>query len=234
MVLEAFPEAADPALRYVVYLHGRIVEEQGRAAVSPEHGPYQLDAILQALAQPGTVVIGELRPKDADPELFAERTTAAIAKLRAAGVPGERITVVGASKGAVIAMLVSSRLEDSQIGYVPMAGCNDSILERYPIRLHGRLLSIHEASDGIGGSCRRFFNRSPEVARREELRLETGLGHGFLYRPLPEWVTPTLRWIEDRTLPRPTPTPTPPADIPVGPASHASKREQEKDRDKTP
>jgi hypothetical protein len=27
-----------------------------------------------------------------------------------------------------------------------------------------------------------------------ELVLETGLRHGFLYRPLPEWVEPVVEW----------------------------------------
>jgi hypothetical protein len=27
-----------------------------------------------------------------------------------------------------------------------------------------------------------------------EIVLRTGLGHGFLYRPLPEWMTPALAW----------------------------------------
>ena len=62
-VLPAFPETPDPKLHYVVYLHGRIVEEQGRQAVSPDFGAYQLDDILAALASPGVAVVGEVRAK---------------------------------------------------------------------------------------------------------------------------------------------------------------------------
>jgi hypothetical protein len=31
-----------------------------------------------------------------------------------------------------------------------------------------------------------------------EIVLRTGLGHGFIYRPLPEWVNPAVEWITAR------------------------------------
>ena len=61
-------------------------------------------------------------------------------------------------------------------------------------RLTGEVLSIYEASDEIGGSCKPVVDRSPDVKRFSEIRLETGLGHGMLYRPLPEWVKPAAAW----------------------------------------
>lgn len=36
--------------------------------------------------------------------------------------------------------------------------------------------------------------RCGRVAR--ELVLDTGLRHGFLYRPLPAWVEPVARWAD--------------------------------------
>ena len=48
-ILEAPPATPDPAATYVFYLHGRIVQQQGRHAVSAEHGPYYYDAIVERL-----------------------------------------------------------------------------------------------------------------------------------------------------------------------------------------
>ena len=61
-------------------------------------------------------------------------------------------------------------------------------------RFTGNVLSIYEASDDIGQSCRPIAERSPAIKRFEEIRLETRLGHGIVYRPLPEWVSPAMAW----------------------------------------
>jgi hypothetical protein len=62
----------------------------------------------------------------------------------------------------------------------------------------GRLLSIHEASDDLTGTCPSWRNgitsAPPLVAR--EIVLQTGLRHGFIYRPLPEWVNLVVEWAE--------------------------------------
>jgi len=31
----------------------------------------------------------------------------------------------------------------------------------------------------------------------QEIRLQTNLDHGFLYRPLKEWIVPTIQWAKD-------------------------------------
>jgi hypothetical protein len=61
-------------------------------------------------------------------------------------------------------------------------------------RLSGEVLSIYEASDDIGGTCVPIVRASPAVTSFKEIRLNTGLGHGIVYRPLPLWVGPTLAW----------------------------------------
>jgi hypothetical protein len=68
----------------------------------------------------------------------------------------------------------------------------------FDLALHGRVLSIYESSDDVGGTCAPLFAQSPALAQHAELRLETGLRHGFLYRPLPEWVKPAIAWSERR------------------------------------
>jgi hypothetical protein len=199
-VLTAFPPRPDPTLRYVVYLHGRIVEEQGKHAVSPDFGHYQFEDIMVALARPGVAVIGELRVKGTEPKAAAAHVVDGVRGLIKAGIPAARITVVGASKGALIAMLASTALDDREIGWVVMASCNDSVASDFELALHGKVLSIYETSDDIGGTCGPIFAASPALAAHDEIRLETGMRHGFLYRPLPAWVRPALAWSEKRAI----------------------------------
>jgi hypothetical protein len=116
-----------------------------------------------------------------------------IQRLLDAGVEPGRVTVIGASKGAVIAMLISTRLS-APIRYVLLANCNDFIFKMFPLSLHGHVLSIYEASDTLGQSCGPLFERSAALGKRHELRLETGLRHGFIFRPLDAWVRPAVAW----------------------------------------
>ena len=96
-VLTDVPEKPDRSVRYVFYLHGRILETQGRQAVSPDFGPYEYDAILGALAARGFTVISEVRTGDAGQE-FVDKVVTQVRRLRRAGVPAAHIGVIGASK----------------------------------------------------------------------------------------------------------------------------------------
>lgn len=197
-IFDAPPAKADPAATYVFYLHGRIIENQGRRPTSPEFGVYQYDEILRRLAEDGRIVVSEARAKDTDPEAYADKVAKQVEALLARGVPGRRITVVGASKGSVITMLVSTRVRSPEVGYVILANCNDWVREHHPIDLHGEVLSIYEASDSVGGTCGPIFEQSNQLGKHREIRLETGLRHGFLYRPLKEWTEPAIAWTRRR------------------------------------
>jgi len=59
-ILSEPPAKADPAATYLFHLHGRIVQEQGREAVSPKYGRYEYDAILARLAEAGLVILSEV------------------------------------------------------------------------------------------------------------------------------------------------------------------------------
>jgi hypothetical protein len=196
-ILSEPPAKADPAATYLFYLHGRIVQEQGREAVSPKYGRYEYDAILARLAEAGLVVLSEVRPKDMEPSAYAGRVAGQIRRLLDAGVPARRITVVGASMGGYIAMLVSNRLTVREIGYVFMGSCDEDTL-KLGDGLHGEVLSIFEATDELEQSCAPQFARAGGLGRHAEVRLETGLHHGFLYRALPEWIGPVVRWARER------------------------------------
>ncbi len=183
--------------RYVYYLHGKIVEDSGPRGVSPRFGVYDYPGIIAALKQGGVTVISELRPKNTDPSAYADKVVAQIRAQLKHGVPPSHITVVGASRGGLIATLVSTRLNNPQVRYVLLAACNDGLIRTWKPRLSGAILSFYEASDELGRSCGAAVRRSPAVTTFREIRLNTGLGHGIVYRPLPAWVRPTLEWARD-------------------------------------
>ena len=113
-----FPTSIDAKARYVFYLHGRIIEEHGLRPRDPRYGIYEYEDILRALESHGLRVISEARPHATDPEQYARRIRDQIRTLLDKKVPPEHITVIGASKGSVIAMLVSMYTAYDNVRYV--------------------------------------------------------------------------------------------------------------------
>ena len=192
--------ASDPAPRHLIYLHGRIVQEQQDARPhSPRFGYYELEKILAELRSRGFEVTGEIRPRSASVSESADRVVAQVHELLASGVPADRILVVGASMGGGIALLSSARLQNPELRFAVLGACASETDARLVADggkgLSGRVLSIHEASDEYTRSCPPWTEdptRSGIQVR--EIVLHTGLEHGFLYRPLPEWVDPVVEW----------------------------------------
>lgn len=198
-----FPDSIDPEKRYLFYLHGKIIEDQGIPAISPQYGEYEYEAILEKLAHYGFVVIGEQRLKDTDSVEYARKIADQVNKLLDAGVPASNITVVGASKGAGITVFVSNLLVNSEVNYVLLAICHPDVVEdliQRRIYLHGNVLSIYDAVDEYAGSCQELFSFSEGkgISRYDEVVLEIGDGHGILYKPLDEWIWPAIQWAEEQ------------------------------------
>jgi hypothetical protein len=194
----AGPETEGSTDRTIFYLHGKIVEDQGLEATSERFGRYEYEAILKALRAGGSEVVSEVREARTNPWQYARKIAGEITELKDSGVPSQHITVVGASKGAAITVLISNILEDPKINYVLLAICGQQMLEYWEsndICTTGRVLSIYEVSDELAQSCDKLAARcSAGVTRYQEIELELGLGHGMVYRPYDEWVTPTLEW----------------------------------------
>ena len=196
----AFPDSIDPAKQYLFYLHGKIIEDQGIPAVSPDYGEYEYEAILEKLSGFGFVVISEQRPKNADGLKYAKRTAEQITDLLEAGVPAKNITVVGVSKGSYIAIYVSHFLENEAVNYVILGSCYPDeveILRQNQIFLYGNVLSIYDSVDIYAGSCEELFSLSEShggLSLHDEIVLDIGTGHGILYQPLDEWILPTIEW----------------------------------------
>jgi hypothetical protein len=195
----AFPAAIDPAQRYLFYLHGKIIEDQGLPAVSPDFGEYEYAAILNRFREAGFTVISEVRPKNADANTYAKKVAGQITQLLGAGVPAEQISVVGASKGSYMAIAVSYLLKNERLNFVLLGSCSPDeipLLEQKQMPLYGNVLSIYDSADNLSGSCADFFTYSTGkgLARHDEIVLHVGTGHGILYKPLDEWVLPTIEW----------------------------------------
>lgn len=190
-ILDRVPEHPDRSARYVIYLHGRIIEDKGPRPTHEQWGVYEYRKILETLAAAGTVISEQRRP-GTDMDQFAEHVVGQVRTLLAAGVPPEHITVVGFSKGGGIAIRTSARLKNEKVNFVFLAACSGNA----DLDVHGRILSIYEASDDVGRSCAPLFAGSKSPGERKEIRIETGGGHGTFYRPRQEWTAPVLAWVK--------------------------------------
>ncbi|HYP26571.1 MAG TPA: alpha/beta hydrolase [Blastocatellia bacterium] len=194
VVLKEAPRAPDVRAKHLFYLHGRIIEEKGIRPEDPRYGVYEYEQILDTFRRLGFTVISEARPKDTDVKQYASRTAAQIQELLNAGVPPRLITVVGASKGSVIAMLTSTLLRNRDVNFVLMSNCNDWVARNFDIDLYGNVLSIYDVNDEFGQTCRKIFDGSTGLNRHEEVELKIGTGHAILYKPLKEWVDLVVEW----------------------------------------
>jgi len=178
--------AGEVAPRHLIYLHGRIVQEQQDPRPKhPVYGYYELEKILDTFRRKGFVVSGGIRPKGASPSESADRVVEEVRHLLESGVPADHVTVVGASMGGEIALEASTKLQNPDVRFVVLGACVSETSEH----LAGRILAIREASDEFTHDC----PASPEA---HEIVLHSGLGHGFLYRPMPAWVGPTVEWAQ--------------------------------------
>jgi len=195
-VLRNLPEKIDPRQDYLIYLHGRIIEEEGLRPTSPRFGVYEYEKILDAFAGRGFVVISEPRPRDADVGFWADKVAGQVRALRHAGVPPQRITVAGFSKGGGIALLAASKLEEPKVNFVILAGCSSwpSAAEE---ALQGRILSMIDASDDIASTCQKTFDQAKGPLVHEEVVLKLGTGHGTFYRP-GDWLGQVVGWVKMR------------------------------------
>lgn len=185
-------------MKHIFYLHGMIIEVQGVNAVSEEFGPYTYKDILDSLEAMGAQVHSEVRTTNTDFNAFCEKISGQINALIQEGVQPHDISVIGASKGAMMAMAISD-LNKQPINYILLGGNSDHTEKSFDWKLHGSILGIYEKSDRIAGKDYSYWiARSPDVRVFQQLQLNTGLGHGFFYRPIEEWLGPAREWIKEK------------------------------------
>lgn len=182
--------------RYVFFFHNRFLEEHGLDEVHPEFGKTEYKKILAAFENSGLKVISEKRNGNVNARQYAQGIVRQIDSLIAIGVESEKITIVGTSKGGYIAQYVSTLANNPKLNFVFVASFRNSDLQTIPeINYCGNILTIYEKTDPYGTSAiRRKENSTCEIRHFKEIELNTGLGHGFLFKPLREWMEPTIKW----------------------------------------
>lgn len=195
------PNKLSPYEKYLFYLHGGVVTSLGDNAVNParpEWGPYQYLAILDSLRSRGFRVISENRKEGVTNSVYAKRINHQIDTLMYHKISPDNIIIVGASAGSDIVLKVASLKENSRLNYVIMGGCwADGYKEYFHLKLYGKFLSIIEVTDPHG-SCSAIFEKRKNISGFNEITLNTGLSHGFLYKGYKEWIDPLVSWFERR------------------------------------
>ena len=200
LIYANLPDEIDPTGRYIFYLHGKLIEDQGTVyAVSSEFGPYEFTEILEHLARAGFTVISEARTAPTDGEAYAHKIGAHVNALLEAGVPAENITVMGFSKGGGIAILTSAWLQNPDLNFIFIAICHEEFDNNPQLIVAGRILSLYEVSDDYGYSCQTLADRSPRVAAFEEMKFTTGKRHGAFYTADPLWLDPAIDWVVENS-----------------------------------
>lgn len=198
-ILTDLPARVDASRRYLFYLHGAILERQGRNAVQPEYGRYEYDAILEGLAGRGLVVISEVRPSGTGLD-YAKKVADQARRLLAGGVSPDHVTIAGFSKGGALTLLSAAELQDPRVAFVVMAGCgaNEAVLAAAG-RMKGRMLSLYDEADREAGSCQATFARASAELQTREIRFTTGRGHGLFYGARAEWLDLVAQWARGET-----------------------------------
>ncbi|SHG74377.1 hypothetical protein SAMN05444483_12616 [Salegentibacter echinorum] len=182
--------------RFIFFLHNRFLEEHGLDESHPEFGRIEYEEILEEFEKEGLKVISEKRNGNVNARNYALKIETQIDSLISNGTDPEKITVVGTSKGGYIAQYVSTFANNPKLNFVFVASYRNTDLEAIPeINYCGNILTIYEESDPFGVSAiKRKENSSCKIRHFKEVELSTGLGHGFLLKPLKEWIEPTIEW----------------------------------------
>ena len=203
-----FPSSISPSAKYIFFLHGKIVEKHGPSAIHPCFGIYDYHGIVKSLTNSGFNVISEIRPEGTKLEKYAKKVVRQIKTLLTNGIPPEQITVAGFSKGATIALLVSSKLRNPEVNFVVMGVCSHNgarvrkhyhkLIDQSVQFMQGRFLSIYDAFEKKCEVCQRILKNASANVTFEEIMLKNGLGHGLFYRPRRDWIEPVTEWINQK------------------------------------
>ncbi|PZX46855.1 alpha/beta hydrolase family protein [Algoriphagus chordae] len=182
--------------RVIFFLHNRFLEEHALDDLHPEFGRTEYREIISEFESQGFKVLSEIRNGNVNAREYAVRIVNQIDSLIASGIEPKRITVVGTSKGGYIAQYVSTLASKTDLNFVFIASFQDSDIQNIPeINFCGNILTIYEKSDPFAVSAlARKKTSTCDIKHFREIELNTGLGHGFLFKPLDVWMEPTMKW----------------------------------------
>lgn len=187
------PLQAAQAEELIVFLHNKFLETKQPGDAHPKFGVYDVAGIHKALGAKADLIAPKRGP-NADSAATAKEVAELVGKEIAAGRAPSSIKIVGGSKGAYIAMLVSAQLKNKEVRYVLLGGCAAARLAANPMALTGKVLSIYDETDKVAGPCPTEGAFSAGTAAYEQIALNTGTGHGFQFTPDERWVAPALAW----------------------------------------
>ncbi len=185
-----------PSTHTIFFLHNRFLEEHALTDSHPEYGRAEYNEIITEFEKNGFKVFSEKRNGNVNARDYALGVVRQIDSLLKSGTQPQTITVIGTSKGGYIAQYVSTLAVNPELNFVFIGCYQDSDLEEMPdINFCGNILTIYERSDPFGVSAiARKENSTCSIRHFKEIELNTGLNHGFLFKPLKDWMTPTMRW----------------------------------------
>lgn len=198
-VAAALPLEINKNDQYLFYLHGAVVTILGNNAINqgaPEWGPYEYLNILDSLSNRGFHVISENRKEGVEDSVYVYKIVAQLDTLFKAGVKPKNVVLVGASAGWNIVLHVANQLQNHKMNYVVMGGCWPETYKEYEkLKLYGRFLSVIETSDPHG-TCVTLFEGRKHTRSFKEVKLNTGLSHGFFYKGRKVWIDPIVDWFK--------------------------------------
>ena len=182
--------------RFIFYLHNRFLEGHELNELHPEFGRTEYNEIIAEFEKGGLTVISEKRNGNVNARDYAARIVNQIDSLIKTGIEPQKITVAGTSKGGYIAQYVSTLANNHDLNFVFIASFRNNDIRDIPeINYCGNILTIYEKSDAYGvSSLERKQTSNCEIKHFKEIELKTGMGHGFLFKPLREWIEPTVKW----------------------------------------
>ncbi len=182
--------------KFIFFLHNRFLEEHDLNELHPEFGRTEYLEIINEFKKSGFEIISEKRNGNVNAREYAGGIVTQIDSLIKNGTDPKNITVVGTSKGGYIAQYVSTLANNPNLNFVFIASFRNVDISNIPeINYCGNILTIYEKSDPFGVSAKvRVDNSSCDIKHFKEIELDTGMGHGFLFKPLKEWIEPTIKW----------------------------------------
>lgn len=196
-ISSSVPSKINSSDRFIFYLHGGVVTVKGDNAINdgaPEWGRYEYSNILDSLRKRGFNIISEIRKNGVDDSVYTNKIAWQIDSLLKLKVDIRNILLIGASAGWGIVLNVSARIKNNHARFVIMGGCwPDTHKDYEPLKLYGHFLSVYETSDPHQ-SCMEIFKNRKNLSSKMEIKLNTGLSHGFIYRGLKEWIDPIVNW----------------------------------------
>ena len=182
--------------RFVFFLHNRFLEEHELNELNPEFGRTEYNEIIAEFKKSGLKVISEKRNGNVNAREYAVGIVNQIDSLIKTWIEPQKITVIGTSKGGYIAQYVSILANNQNLNFVFIASFMNNDIQNIPeINYCGNILTIYEKSDPFGASAlKRKKTSNCEIKHFKEIELNTGIGHGFLFKPLKKWIEPTIKW----------------------------------------